>query len=259
MDCKDEKCPHNEDVVCKNTENSLSKQELGTDQEPHYQSDEYQVILSLLNRCGRLAKAEPTRGTKSELEHTHQVYRQNTEKLLRCYRRYVWELNSSCNDCAAELALPLEKVTEYLKNMDVGDDTTARRVAYRNKSLSISKEMIDYLNICLTRLKSMPAIKSRGTRKSLSGEALYRVLQITYLFPPETVQENNGIPQKKKNDPFYSPQDYSREDIIQMYGGSRRAYYAHRKTAIEELSLIMWGGTSEFITTLSELLSKLDI
>lgn len=259
MGCKDEKSPRNEDVLCQNTEDPICTEDPETDEDDRNYSEEYKVILRLLKRCGRLAKSEPTRGAKSELDHTHQVYLHNTEKLLRCYRRFVWEIQSACFDCAEELQQPLEKVSEYLKSADTTDNDIIRRVAERNKSLANSKKMVDYLNVCLTRLKSMPAIPSRGSRKSLDGETLYRVLKLTYLFPDEIIQQNNGIPAKGKNDLFYSPRDYTLDDLIEEYGGSRRKYYTHRKAAIEELSLIMWGSNSEFVTTLSKILEKMDI
>lgn len=259
MDCKDQKNPRNEDLTCQNTDGPTREIDSEIEQEKQMQSDEYKVILSLLQKCGKLAKSEPTRDTKGADDEMHQVFRHNTEKILQCYRRYVWELQSACFECAEELALPLEKVTEYLKNADVTEDPTARHIAYRSKSLYSSKKLIDYVNKCLTRLRTMPAVQSRGSRKSLDGETLYHVLKLTYLFPDDVIQENNGIPPKKKTDVFYSPTNFTRDEIIQEYGGSRRAYYAHRKIAIEELSVIMWGGSSEFVTTLSRLLEEVDV
>ena len=172
--------------------------------------DGVERVANYLHTAGLLTSPEKSSDIGSPINKTH--FYHNTRLLLSKYRTMRWHLETAGEEIASRMDLPetstIDKLIDSVRDLiDLYDDTT---VEHRLQSLEKTREMLQYVDRGLARLKKYP---DRGLEK-------YNVLYYTYIDP----------------DTSKTP-----VDIYLKLKMSRSGYYALRKEAIQDLSLILWG------------------
>lgn len=188
--------------------------------------DGVERVADYLYSSGLLANPKESYHLESPMKKAH--FYHNTVLLLSKYRTMRWHLETASEDIASRMELPensnIEKLIDSVRDLiDLHDDTT---VEHRLQSLEKTREMLQYVDRGLERLKRHP---DRGLEK-------YNILYYTYIDP-----------------------DASRMpvDIYLKLQMSRSSYYALRKEAIQDLSLILWGLCEQIYEILYAVLKSL--
>ena len=161
--------------------------------------------------------------SKKKVEHdvTEDPRYHDTWRLLKKYRDVVWSMELSVqqvkNMFQIEFGSSIEDFLEsvYLAGADLtGTDIEnhARCIERSNKMLTLLKNAVDMLRV-----------------KHKNGEVYYWLLYYTYLSPQQFKNVEEIIEQLRPH----------------MYDISFPTYYRKRKQAVEALSSILWGYTSQ--------------
>lgn len=158
---------------------------------------------------------------KVEFDVTEDPRYHDTWRLLKKYRDVVWSMELSVqqvkNMFQIEFGSSIEDFLEsvYLAGADLtGTDIEnhARCIERSNKMLTLLKNAVDMLRV-----------------KHKNGEVYYWLLYYTYLSPQQLKNVEEIIEQLRPH----------------MYDISFPTYYRKRKQAVEALSSILWGYTSQ--------------
>ena len=145
----------------------------------------------------------------------------DTWRLLKKYRDVVWSMEVSVQQLKKEFESEYESsIDDFLESVYMaGADLSGTDIENHARSIERSNKMLKLVNSAVDLLRI----------RHKNGEALYWILYFSYLSP-----------QKLKNT----------DEIIEhlrphISGISFRTYYRHRKEAVEALSSVLWGYTTQ--------------
>ena len=145
----------------------------------------------------------------------------STWKLLKNYRDVSWQLEVSGADLQAEFRAEYGSGTDTaLTTLEVaGANLQGTRIESFARSLDRSRKMMQLIDSAILLLRN----------KHKKGELYYWVLYYTYLSPQE----------------YKSVEEIMESLRAHTYFVSKRTYYLRREEAIQVLSSILWGYTSQ--------------
>ena len=195
----------------------------------HLTTTEYQLFITLLDHSGHICSrnfllASAFKRQKSNVSpHYH-----DTRTLLRKYRDVMWNLEVSDLDLQEEFKAEYGLSTDALF-VDSEVNKGGNRLESYARALERSKKMMQIIDTAIDLMR----------RKHKKGEFYYWILYYAYLSPQQC--ENAGA-------------------ILQLLETkgisiSLRTYYVHRDEAIEVLSSILWGYTSQDCEKITNLLT----
>ena len=158
---------------------------------------------------------------KTKPDMTEDPRYHNTWKLLKKYRDVVWSLELSVQQVRTQFQIEYDTSIEdfldsiYLAGAELG-----------GTELEHHAQCIQRSNNMLTLVQN--AVELLRTRHK-NGEAYYWLLHYTYLSPQQLKNVDEIIEQLRPH----------------IHDISFRTYYRRRKEAIEALSSILWGYTSQ--------------
>ena len=145
----------------------------------------------------------------------------DTWKLLKRYRDVVWSLELSVQQLKVKFRMEYgSSIDEFLESIYVaGADLSGTQIEDHAKCIERSNKMITLVNNAIELLR----------KRHKNGETYYWILYYTYLVPQQLRNVDEIITQLR---PYV-------RDI------SYRTYYRRRKEAVEALSSVLWGYTSQ--------------
>ena len=157
---------------------------------------------------------------RKNIPEQHPFYH-NTLKLLQNYRDVNWSLEVSAQNLQSEFRAEYSGASaEYVDDLTItGDKNAAARIEGLTLSLDKSRRMMQLVDSAIALMR----------QKHKKGELYYWILYYTYLCPQEPDTINEVLIQLEKH---FQPM-------------SIRTYYSRREEAVEVLSSILWGYTSE--------------
>lgn len=145
----------------------------------------------------------------------------DTWKLLKRYRDVVWSLELSVQQLKVKFRMEYgSSIDEFLESIyAAGADLSGTQIEDHAKCIERSNKMITLVNNAIELLR----------KRHKNGETYYWILYYTYLVPQQLRNVDEIITQLR---PYV-------RDI------SYRTYYRRRKEAVEALSSVLWGYTSQ--------------
>lgn len=145
----------------------------------------------------------------------------DTWKLLKRYRDVVWSLELSVQQLKVKFRVEYgSSIDEFLESIyAAGADLSGTQIEDHAKCIERSNKMITLVNNAIELLR----------KRHKNGEIYYWILYYTYLVPQQLRNVDEIITQLR---PYV-------RDI------SYRTYYRRRKEAVEALSSVLWGYTSQ--------------
>lgn len=145
----------------------------------------------------------------------------DTWKLLKRYRDVVWSLELSAQQLKVKFRVEYgSSIDEFLESIyAAGADLSGTQIEDHAKCIERSNKMITLVNNAIELLR----------KRHKNGETYYWILYYTYLVPQQLRNVDEIITQLR---PYV-------RDI------SYRTYYRRRKEAVEALSSVLWGYTSQ--------------
>ena len=145
----------------------------------------------------------------------------DTWKLLKRYRDVVWSLELSVQQFKVKFRVEYgSSIDEFLESIyAAGADLSGTQIEDHAKCIERSNKMITLVNNAIELLR----------KRHKNGEIYYWILYYTYLVPQQLRNVDEIITQLR---PYV-------RDI------SYRTYYRRRKEAVEALSSVLWGYTSQ--------------
>lgn len=145
----------------------------------------------------------------------------DTWKLLKRYRDVVWSLELSVQQLKVKFRVEYgSSIDEFLESIyAAGADLSGTQIEDHAKCIERSNKMITLVNNAIELLR----------KRHKNGETYYWILYYTYLVPQQLRNVDEIITQLR---PYV-------RDI------SYRTYYRRRKEAVEALSSVLWGYTSQ--------------
>lgn len=145
----------------------------------------------------------------------------DTWKLLKRYRDVVWSLELSVQQLKVKFRVEYgSSIDEFLESIyAAGADLSGTQIEDHAKCIERSNKMITLVNNAIELLR----------KRHKNGETYYWILYYTYLVPQQLRNVDEIIAQLR---PYV-------RDI------SYRTYYRRRKEAVEALSSVLWGYTSQ--------------
>lgn len=145
----------------------------------------------------------------------------DTWQLLKKYRDVVWSLELSVQQMRNQFALEYgSSIEEFLESVYLaGADLGGTRLEDHARCIERSHKMLTLINNSVDLLR----------RRHKNGEEFYWVLYYTYLSPQQLQNVEEIIVQLRPHI----------RDI------SFRTYYRKRKSAVEALSSVLWGYTTQ--------------
>ncbi len=157
----------------------------------------------------------------SDMDVTENPLFHDTWKLLKKYRDVVWSLELSVQQVRASFQIEYgDSIEDFLDSIYLaGADISGSKPEHHAKCIERSHKMIKLMEAAIDLLRN----------KHKNGEVYYWILYYTFL-----------IPQQLRNV----------EEIIEklrphLRDISFRTYYRKRQEAIEALSSVLWGYTSQ--------------
>jgi len=145
----------------------------------------------------------------------------DTWRLLKKYRDVVWSLELSVQQLRKEFESEYEcSIDDFLESVYMaGADLSGTDIENHARSIERSNKMLKLVNGAVELLRT----------RHKNGEALYWILYFTYLSPQKLQNTDEII-------------EHLRPHISDI---SFRTYYRRRKEAVEALSSVLWGYTSQ--------------
>ena len=145
----------------------------------------------------------------------------DTWKLLKRYRDVVWSLELSVQQLKVKFRMEYgSSIDEFFESIyAAGADLSGTQIEDHAKCIERSNKMITLVNNAIELLR----------KRHKNGETYYWILYYTYLVPQQLRNVDEIITQLR---PYV-------RDI------SYRTYYRRRKEAVEALSSVLWGYTSQ--------------
>lgn len=159
----------------------------------------------------------------------------DTWRLLKKYRDVVWSLEMSIQQVKKEFEIEYgSSIDAFLESIYLaGADLGGSKIEAHARSIERSHQMLELLNNAVDLLR----------HRHKNGEAYYWLLYYTYLSPQQLGNVNEIV------------------ELLQPHirDISRTTYYRKREKAVEALSSILWGYTSQdCIALLDELFPAQD-
>lgn len=189
------------------------------------------AVLEVVSTYGYLADPSPEAGDNDMLAERRKKFLQNTKTALQTYREVIWTLSDIPHDIVQELGVPLEDISALIDFVDV---TRCDKQPYSQEKCESHKRLLSkvkYIQYCIAKLRTRPAAFVSHRKAKITGEQMYTALYYAYI--DETVQTQG--------------------EIIEIMGISKRTYYRWVSLGIEQLSEIMWGGSSPIINQMVDL------
>lgn len=145
----------------------------------------------------------------------------DTWKLLKRYRDVVWSLELSVQQLKVKFRMEYgSSIDEFLESIyAAGADLSGTQIEDHAKCIERSNKMITLVNNAIELLR----------KRHKNGETYYWILYYTYLVPQQLRNVDEIITQLR---PYVRDISYC-------------TYYRRRKEAVEALSSVLWGYTSQ--------------
>lgn len=145
----------------------------------------------------------------------------DTWRLLKKYRDVVWSMELSVQQLKKEFESEYESsIDDFLESVYMaGADLSGTEIENHARSIERSNKMLKLVNSAVDLLRM----------RHKSGEALYWILYFSYLSPQKLQNSDEII-------------EHLRPHISDI---SFRTYYRRRKEAVEALSSVLWGYTTQ--------------
>ena len=152
----------------------------------------------------------------------HELLYHNTEKLLKKYRDVVWSVEASTLQAKINFELEFEcGIDEFLEmSYAAGADLSGTDLEQHMRTIERSRKMLKIIENAVDILR----------RKHKHGEIYYWILYYTYLSEQEPLNADAILDQLC--------------ETLAPVTMSWKTYYRKRKEAIDCLSTILWGYTS---------------
>ena len=158
---------------------------------------------------------------KVEQKVTEDPRYHDTWKLLKKYRDVVWSLELSVQQVRTRFQIEYEtSIEDFLESVYLaGADLGGTDIEHQAQCIERSYKMLTLVQNAVELLRT----------RHKNGEAFYWLLHYTYLSPQQLKNVEEIIDQLRPH----------------IHDISFRTYYRRRKEAIEALSSVLWGYTSQ--------------
>jgi len=158
---------------------------------------------------------------KTECKVTEDPRYHNTWRLLKKYRDVVWSLELSVQQVRSRFQIEYgNRIEDFLESIYLaGADLGGTELEHQARCIERSHKMLSLVENAVNLLRT----------RHKNGEAYYWLLHYTYLSPQQLKNVEEIIEQLRPH----------------IHDISFRTYYRRRREAIEALSSVLWGYTSQ--------------